>query len=105
MDGYEQHRSKLESLGARIAAASVDVGEDAKKVAAGVGFPVLQGVNRELADRIGAWWEEKRGIIQPSEFLLDAEGKVMAATYSTGPIGRIAAQDAVSLIEFYESKK
>lgn len=104
MDGYEEKKAALESLGAQVVAASVDVGDDAKKVAANVSFPILEGVTREIAERIGAWWEERRGIIQPSEFILDSTGKVVTSTYSSGPVGRIAASAAVSLIEFYESK-
>ena len=104
MDGYEAHREALDKLGARIVAASVDTGEDAEKIAARVGFPVLEGVTREMADQIGAWWEDRRGIIQPSEFILDASGAVRTSTYSSGPVGRIAAESAVGLIEFYEKQ-
>ena len=104
MDGYEAQKEALEKLGARVVAASVDTGEDAGKIAGRVSFPVLEGVTREMADSIGAWWEERRGIIQPSEFILDAAGTVRTSTYSSGPVGRIAAESAVGLIEFYEKQ-
>lgn len=104
MDGYEEQKGALESLGAQVVAASVDTGDDAKKVAASVSFPILEGVTREIAERIGAWWEDRRGIIQPSEFILDSTGKILTSTYSSGPVGRIPASAAVSLIEFYQSK-
>ena len=54
---------------------------------------------------IDAWWEDRRSIIQPSEFVLDGDGKVLSATYSTGPVGRMDAGDALKLVKFLEKKK
>ena len=105
MDGFEENREALEAKGAKIVAASVDDEEKAGEIAAGKGFPFGYGVTREDADKLGSWWEERRGIIQPSEFLLNEEGKVMASSYSDGPIGRIDAADVLKVINFYESKK
>lgn len=62
------------------------------------------GVTREQADQIGSWWEDRRGIVQPSEFVLDAQGKVRSSTYSSGPIGRIEAADVVKLVNFYDKQ-
>ena len=95
MAGYEAQREALLTLGASIVAASVDDEENARKIADTVSFPVGYGVTRDMADRIGAWWEERRGIIQPSEFILDRDGRVRTSTYSSGPVGRIAADAAV----------
>ncbi len=105
MDGFEENREALEAKGVKIVAASVDDEEKAGEIAAGKGFPFGYGVTREDADKLGSWWEERRGIIQPSEFLLNEEGKVMASSYSDGPIGRIDAADVLKVINFYESKK
>lgn len=104
MAAFEKSRADLEALGARIVAASVDPLDKAKEVAAEVSYPVAYGVPREAAEKIGAWWEERRGIIQPSEFIVDAEGKVRASTYSSGPIGRIEPADVVKLINFYDKQ-
>ena len=43
--------------------------------------------------------------IQPSEFVLDATGTVLAATYSSGPLGRMNAEDVVRYITMVESRK
>jgi len=91
-------------VGAKVVVASVDPLDKAKEVAAEVSYPVAYGVTRETGERIGAWWEERRGIVQPAEFLLGANGKVMASSYSSGPIGRIDAADVVKLINFYEAQ-
>jgi peroxiredoxin len=89
----------------QIIAASIDTGEDAEKIAADLNYPHAGGVTRAMADQIGAWWEDRRGIIQPSEFILEADGKIKTSTYSSGPVGRIGADAALSMIKFYESQK
>jgi peroxiredoxin len=102
--GFEKLRPELDALGVKVLAASVDPLEKARDVAAELSFPVAYGVTREQADSIGAWWEERRSIVQPSEFLLAADGTVRAATYSSGPIGRIDAGDVVKLVNFYDKQ-
>jgi peroxiredoxin len=105
LDGFAQIRKDIEAAGGAIVAASVDDPEKAGEIAAGKGFPFGHSVTRAQADAIGAWWEDRRGIIQPSEFLLNAENKVMASSYSDGPIGRFDAADVLKVINFFESKK
>ena len=104
MAGFEKAKQDLERVGAKVVAGSVDPLDKSKEVAAEFSYPLAYGMTREDADRIGAWWEERRGIIQPSEFVLDAQGKVRASSYSSGPIGRIEPADVVKLIEFYEKQ-
>ena len=84
MAGFEKLRSELGAVGASVIAASVDPVDKASEVAKEVSFPVAYGVTRDMADRLGAWWEERRSIIQPSEFLIDAGGKILASSYSDG---------------------
>lgn len=105
MVGFRNLLSELSAVGAKVVAASVDSLENAKIVADEVGFPIGYGVTREIADRLGAWWQAQRNIIQPSEFLLDKDGKILASSYSDGPIGRMDAADVVKVIKFYESRK
>jgi peroxiredoxin len=96
---------ELEAIGATVVAASVDPIDKAKEVADEVSFPVAHGVTREMADALGSWWEDRRGIIQPSEFIVGEDGKIVTSSYSSGPIGRIDAADVVKIINFYESRK
>jgi len=103
--GYEEQRAKLDALGVRVIGASVDDADKAAEVAANLSFPVAHGVTKADAEAIGAWWSDERGIIQPSEFIIGGDGKVVVSTYSSGPIGRMLATDAMALIEFYESRK
>jgi peroxiredoxin len=103
--GYEEQKAALDALGVTVVAGSVDDAEKAAEVAADLSFPVAYGMTRADADAMGSWWEDRRSIIQPSEFVLGADGKVMSATYSSGPIGRLDATDVVKYLNFVESKK
>ena len=89
----------------KIVAASVDPIDKAKEVAAELAFPVAYGVTRAMTDQLGAWWEDRRGIIQPSEFLVNAEGKVTTSSYSSGPIGRFDAADVLKMVNFYDKQQ
>jgi len=103
--GFEKLKAELDALGAKVVAASVDPLEKAREVAAEVSFPVGYGVSRAIADQLGSWWEDRRSIIQPSEFVLGADGKVIASSYSDGPIGRIDAADVIRMINFREAQQ
>lgn len=105
MVGYAEHKEEFDNLGVKVVAASVDDIEKAKEVADEVNFPVGYGVSRETANTLGSWWEDRRQIIQPSEFIVNAEGKVVASSYADGPLGRIDAADVVKLVNFLEKQK
>ena len=69
-------------------------------MADGVSFPIGAGVTREQAEAIGAWWEDRRGIVQPSQFLMRRDGSIIQSTYSDGPVGRLLAEDVLGLVNF-----
>ena len=100
MAGFEQQRSALAELGVSIVAGSVDAEEITAEVAAELGFPVAWGMTRETGAQFGAWWEQEREFIQPSEFFITGSGRVLASTYSSSPVGRMDPEDAVTLAKF-----
>ncbi len=57
------------------------------------------------ADRVGAYWEERRGIIHATNFTLGPDRRILQACFATGPIGRIAAVDALSSIRGTKRRK
>ena len=106
MDGFSRAKDALTAAGvSSILAASIDTGDEAKEVADGLDYPLAEGVTKDQADALGAWWEDRRSIIQPSEFLLDGDGKVLSSSYSSGPLGRIAAEDVIKLVGRMEARK
>jgi peroxiredoxin len=104
--GFANLKEEFDKLGVKIVAASVDDIEKAKEVADEVNFPVAYGVTHEIADSLGAWWEDRRQIIQPSEFIIKPDGSsILGSSYSDGPLGRIDAGDVIKIVNFYESQK
>ena len=104
MAGYDALSQEFTDEGISIFAASVDPDDKVQEVQNEVSFPICSGVTRETADQLGSWWEDRRDIIQPSEFVLDSSGKVLSATYSSGPIGRLDAADALWLVQFLKKR-
>ncbi len=104
MAGFEECKDELAAEGISVIAASVDDAEKTREVQAELSFPVAHGVTRDVADAIGAWWDTRRDFIQPSEFILDSSGRVLSATYSTGPVGRLDPKDALSLLKILKAR-
>jgi len=103
--GFEFWKAQIAAAGAKVFAASVDPIDKAKEVAAGLSFPIGYGVTRAQADQLGSWWEDRRGIVQPSEFILSSDGKIMLSSYSSGPLARIEPMDVVRMINFTEAQQ
>jgi len=88
-----------------IIAGTVDSEEKTWEVAAELGFTVAYGLTRADGDAIGAWWEERRDHIQPSEFVLSRSGKVMFSTYSNSPVGRMDPEEKLNLIKYLNARR
>jgi len=85
-----------------VVALSVDPLDQAKEMVKRVGatFPIAYGLKvPQDADRVGAYWEERRKIIHATNFIIDPDRKVTQACFATGPIGRIVAEDALRSIQ------
>ena len=104
MAGYEKLAGDFAAAGISVYAASVEDKEKTGEVQKDLGFPVAHGIQRAQGDAIGAWWDERRDFIQPSEFVLRRDGRVLSATYSTGPVGRLDAADALSLVKILNAR-
>jgi peroxiredoxin len=96
--GFEARKSALDELGVGVIAASVDELDNGLKVANDVSFPVAYGITREIGDKLGSWWETGRDFIQPSEFIIDRDGKVILSSYSAGPLARLLADDVLDFM-------
>lgn len=105
MRGYEERRVAFQEQGVTIIAGSVDDEDKTTEVAAELGFPVAYGMSREDAQQMGAWYEDSREFIQPSEFLLSASGKVMYSTYSNSPIGRMDPAELLTFVKYLNAQR
>jgi len=59
-------------------------------------------MQRRDGNLIGAFWDERRNHIQPSEFILRGN-RVLASTYSNSPVGRMDPEETLSLISYIDS--
>jgi peroxiredoxin len=91
-----------------IVALSVDPLEKAREMTERVRqrFPLAYGleVPRD-ADKVGAYWEERRKIIHATNFIIDADKKVTQACFATDPIGRFVAEDALRSVRGARRRK
>ena len=104
MAGFEEHKQEFADLDISVIAGSIDPIDKAREVADEVSFPVAYEVPRSVADSLGSWWEDRRGLIQPSEFVIGNHGKVVCSSYSDGPIGRFDPRAVLGVIKFYDSQ-
>lgn len=105
MGGFADRFEELAALGVMVIVASVDGEDKATEVAANLPFSVAFGVTRAEADELGSWWEERRGIIQPSEFIVSAAGTILHASYSSGPLARTSADDVIRFAGSFQPSK
>jgi len=61
-------------------------------------------VTQEQADLLGAWWDGNRNFMQPTEFILNHEGRVIHSSYSSSPVGRIDPAEAQVMIKFLAAR-
>ena len=91
-----------------VIALSVDPLDKAKEMVekTSATFPIGYGLKvPEDADKVGAYWEDRRKIIHATNFIIDSDKKVTQACFATGPIGRIVAVDALSSIRGAKKRK
>jgi len=68
-------------------------------------FPVVYGLDvRNEAEKIGAYFDSENGYFQPANFIL-RDGKVVQATYSSGPLGRLQAEQVLMLVDHYRKQE
>ncbi|MEX0802554.1 MAG: redoxin domain-containing protein [Candidatus Binatia bacterium] len=108
MADFQSHIDEFKKENVDIVALSVDPLDKARETVEKLQlkFPVAYGLEAPGdAKKIGAFWDERRKIIQPANFVLDSDKKVVDASYSIGPVGRITAADALSHIQFFKKRK
>ena len=84
-------------------AASVDSLEEARQTRErySLSFPIGYGlVAREISEKTGAFFEGQKGFLHSTNFIVDPEGKVANAVYSSGSIGRLVPDDCLGFIRY-----
>ena len=95
-------------LGVKVVAMSADDEQAATAFVDGrdLGFPVGYGVDVDkVAAALGTYTNVDPPFLQSSGFLLDPDGKVLLASYSSGAIGRLTADDVAGMFRYLASKR
>jgi len=100
---FENHRAELDELNTRIVAMASGPREDAEWLVRelGLGFRLGYDLDADAASRsIGCYVGVHEGCrhVQPSGFILDPEGIVIHAVYSSGKVGRLTASDVLTVL-------
>lgn len=91
-------------MGVSLLAATSQSKAHALEVSADLGFPVAYGVERSTGDAVGAWWEDRKDHIQPTEFILNQKGRVVSSTYSSSPVGRMDPEETLFLTKMLAAR-
>ena len=68
-------------------------------------YPVAYGVDAEEVSRLtGAFYQAEKGFLHATGFLFNRKGTIKVAAYSTGPIGRLTAEDCLKLIKHFQKQ-
>ena len=93
--------------GIRVVAASTDPVDKAREtvIEHSLAFPVGYGLPvKETAATLGAFYEERRGVLQSTGYVIRPDGTIAVAQYSSGPIGRLVWQDVLGLVQHYKKQ-
>jgi len=104
---FERARDRFRDEGIAMLAASTDPREKAAETVAenSLTFPVGYGLPlKETAGLFGAFYEEKRGVLHATGFVVKPDHTIAVAQYSSGPIGRLVWQDVLGLVQFYKKQ-
>ena len=105
MAAFEKAQSKLREEDITVVAGSTDPLEKAKETVSehALTFPIGYGLPlKETAAALGAFYEERRNILQSTGFVLRPDKTIAVSQYSSGPIGRLVWQDILGLVQFYK---
>ncbi len=98
---------KEENIGLVIG--SAEPAEKVRKTADKLGIhriPVAPDLDaQEISRRYGAFFEEGKGFLHATGFLLLPGGKILAAVYSSGSVGRLTGRDVINLVRFVKSER
>ncbi len=107
LTSFARAGSTWNELGVRVVAFSADAEPAATAIVDKhqLGFPVGYGADVDIvADALGSYTNDEPHFLQSTGFLLAPDGRVILASYSSGAIGRLTADDVAGLFRYLASK-
>ena len=110
MADFDTNARLLDRLDVTVVAGSVDSVADTSALAAGLRLGYVKMLAEidgpQVAESTGAFLQTgDRTFLHAAGFLLDPDGKIVNAVYSTGPIGRFTANDVMKKIAFDRARR
>lgn len=108
MADFQEHYAQFKDENIEILAGSVESENDAAEFAGeiGVNYHMAYGLEcRKIAEELGSFFAEDRKYLQPTAYIIDPNGRVACSSYSSGPVGRMSARNALDLIEHFKKKE
>jgi len=105
--GFQRAREKLAETGIKVVALSVDDEAATRGTIEKhkLSFPVAHSADADqVAAVTGAYTNAAPHYLQTTGFLLDPAGRILNAVYSSGPIGRLVAEDVIGMVSYLKSK-
>ena len=105
--GFQRASAKLAEAGTKVVALSVDDEATTRGTIEKfkLSFPVGHSANADkVASATGAYTNESPRYLQTTGFLLAPDGKILNAVYSSGPIGRLVAEDVIGMVTYLRSR-
>jgi len=105
--GFQRASEKLAETGIKVVSLSVDDEATTKGTIEKfkLRFPVGHSADAgRIAAVTGAYTNDSPRYLQSTGFLLDPNGHVLNAVYSSGPIGRLVAEDVIGMVAYLKSQ-
>ena len=103
LSAFGRSHDALREAGIEVAALSVDDEETSAGLVAERRLPFAVGHSAdadEVASATGAYVNEDPHHLQSTGFVLDPDGRVVTAVYSSGAIGRLMPDDVLGLVRY-----
>ena len=107
MADFQDRIADFEAQKVTVIGASVDALEYSQRTLARhkLTFPLAYGVNaKEVSSLTGAFYDAEKGYLHATGSLIQPDGRVAVAVYSTGAIGRFMAADCLGMIDHLSKK-
>jgi peroxiredoxin len=105
---FQEHLNDFEKIDTKIVAASSDTLDIAATTERNdsLTYPIACKLDpREVSRLIGANDASEKNFLHATSFILNRDGKVMLAVYSSGAIGRLTAKDCLGLIKHLQKQE
>ena len=107
LGGFQRASERLAAVGIKVVALSVD--DEATTIGTiekfKLSFPVGHSANADKVAAItGAHTNDSPRYLQSTGFVLAPDDKILNAVYSSGPLGRLVAEDVIGMVNYIKSK-